>query len=180
MDLKQVVEQIDDFRRSQGLRHTKLQMFGMILISNLCGYFGGRAVARFTKIHQEIFMEELSLKHRPPSHVTFSEFINSIDETQMIAAFNSWTSDVIPLSEGDSISGDGKALGSTLKDACGQSQEYQSIVSLFCEESGLVYAMERFNNGKSSEVNVIRFLLTLLSGMGVTIFTDAAHCQKKR
>lgn len=180
MCLENHLDEITDYRRPQGLRHTKSQMFSMIIISNLCGHFGGRPVARFTKYYRSTFEEALHLKFPPPSHVSFSGFINGIDEAQMIAAFNSWTAECIPLQKGTAMSGDGKALGSTVTNACNKKQDFQAIVSLFCQQSGLVYAFERYKNGKASEANVVRFLLTQLKDMGVTIFLDALHTQKKR
>lgn len=180
MDLGHYFTKIADFRRSQGRRYTKEQMFGMIVISNLCGYFGGRGVARFTEHNQTTFIEELNLKHPPPSHVSFSTFINGVDETQMVNAFNAWTAQAIPLDKGARISGDGKALRSTVTDANSKKQDFQAIVSLFCQESGLVYALERYRNGKSSEINVVRFLINQLHSMGVTFFLDALHIQKKQ
>jgi len=180
MCLEKHFSNIEDFRRPQGLRHTKSQMFGMIIISNLCGHFGGRPIARFTKYYKSTFENALQLKFPPPSHVSFSTFINSIDEAQMITAFNNWTAELIPLKAGEPISGDGKALGSTLNNACNSKQDFQAIVSLFCQQSGLVYAFERYRNGKASEANVIRFLLHQLKDMGVTFFLDALHTQKKQ
>ena len=180
MCLEKHLSNVDDFRRSQGLRHKMHQMFGMIIISNLCGHFGGRPIARFTDAYANTFIEELQLKYPPPSHVSFSTFINGVDEAQMIDAFNSWTAEVIPLSKGESVSGDGKALGSTVTDANGKKQDFQAVVSLFCQQSGLVYALERYRNGKASEANVVRFLITQLKNMGVTFFLDALHTQKKR
>lgn len=180
MQLGQYFEGVSDFRRSQGLRYSKSQMFGMIVISNLCGHFGGRGVARFTKYNKAVFIAELGLKHAPPSHVSFSTFLNEVDETQMINAFNTWTAQAIPLEKGTKLSGDGKALRSTLTDANGKQQNFQAIVSLFCQQSGLVYALERYHNGKASEMNVVQFLINQLRNMGLTFFLDALHTQKKR
>lgn len=160
------------------MRYSQSQMFSMIIISNLCGHFGGRAIANFTRAHEALFRDYLSLKFAPPSHVSFSTFINHTDETQMIAAFNKWTENYIPLSGDENISGDGKSLRSTVKDSNGSNQSFESVVSLFCHKSGLTYALASHSSGKSSEINVIRFLVNTLSGMGVTLFLDALHTQK--
>ena len=76
------------------------------------------------------------------------------------------------------FSGDGKALGSTVKNAQAKNQEFEAIVSIFCQKSGLVYSLERYENNKESEINVIRFLIKELKGMGVTLYLDALHTQK--
>ena len=62
MTLEECLLEIEDFRRDQGKRHSHHQMFSMLIISNLCGHFGGRGVARLTRIHKEIFKECLGLK----------------------------------------------------------------------------------------------------------------------
>ena len=179
MTLESCLQQITDPRRSQGKRISFVQLFSLIVICNLCGHLGGRAVARFAKNYQSSFTEQLCLKHKVPSHVTISDFINRVNQQEMIEAFNKWTSNYVPLKKGEAISGDGKALGSTVTNTYSQHQDFQAIVSLFCQRSGLVYAIEQYKNKKVSEANVVRFLVKKLKGMGLNIFLDALHCQKK-
>jgi hypothetical protein len=181
MILEESLTEVQDPRRLQGQRISKTQLFSVIIISNLCGHFGGRPISRFAKSHAKIFKKELGLKHPIPSHVTISTVINAVDQTQLIGAFKLWTSSFVPLAKGDALSGDGKALGSTLVGGRkGKNQNYQAIVSLFCQKSGLVYSLERYNSSKESEINVIRFLIKELKNMGVTLFLDALHTQKKQ
>lgn len=171
MSLREIINKhITDPRRSQGLRVTLEQMFSIIIISNLCGYFGGRAVSKFGKHHQSTFTEFLKLKHPVPSHVSFSDLLNRMDEQQAIAAFNEWASHFVPLEKGELISGDGKALGSTVKQAQGEHQNFTAIVSLFCQKSGLVYSLEQYRNAKVSEQNVVRFLVNQLKAKGLVFF----------
>jgi len=179
MTLEFCLKEITDPRRDQGKRISLVQLFSLIIISNLCGHLGGRAVGRFARAHQSSFTKELCLKHKVPSHVTITDFINRVNQQEMIEAFNKWTSNYVPLKKGEAISGDGKALGSTVTNTYSQHQDFQAIVSLFCQQSGLVYALEQYKNKKESEVEVVRFLLDKLEGMGLNIFLDALHCQKK-
>lgn len=180
MTLETCLSEIQDPRRGQGQRFSLTQLFTLIILSNLCGHLGGRPVARFAKIHQSSFTKELGLKHKVPSHVTISTFIDRVDHKAMIQAFNKWTSNYVPLKKGESISGDGKALGSTVSNQSNGQQYFQAIVSLFCQQSGLVYAVEEYRNKKESEINVVRFLIQKLEGMGLNIYLDALHCQKKQ
>ena len=178
--LAQCLSKVPDPRRAQGKRTTKSQMFILIILSNLCGHFGGRAISRFIEIQESSFNSVLCLKHKVPSHVTITDFINRVDQKSMIKAFNNWTIGFVPLQKEDFISGDGKVLGSTVVAPCSKNQDFQAIVSLFCQESGLVYALDEYKNkNKESEINVLRFLVDKLEGMGLTIFLDALHCQKK-
>lgn len=162
--------EVTDPRRSQGMRITMPQMFSMIIISNLCGYFGGRRVAKFSKLYKTTFTEVLSLRHPPPSHVTFSNLLNRTDEQQLIKAFNKWSEDYVELEKGEFVSGDGKALGSTVTNAHGRKQNFQAVVSLFCQKSGLVHSLEEYKNAKVREINVVRFLVKQLKTKGLVLF----------
>jgi hypothetical protein len=178
MTLQDAFSDLKDPRRAQGQRTSLSQMLTMIVISNLCGHFGGRPISRFAKIYSEDFTNLLLLKHPIPSHVSFTTLINSLDEQELICVFNKWTASYMPLDNKEALSGDGKALGSTVTSAHSKSQDFQAVVSLFCQKSGLVRSLESYRNAKKSEVNVIRFLVKELEGMGVTIVLDALHAKK--
>jgi len=178
MSLEECLKEIQDPRRKEGLRYNLHQMFSMLVISGLCGHFGGRAVARFSKSNSTLFTKELKLKHQPPSHVSFSSFLNRIPQSALISAFHKWTTNYVPLSATDNISGDGKSLKSTKGDNKGKS--FQAIVTLFTHKSGLAHSIAEYRNEKKSEIHVVQFLLERLKDMGITIFLDALHCQKKQ
>lgn len=97
----------------------------------------------------------------------------------MKAAFHEWTKNYVSLEKGEQVSGDGKALKSTVKNYSSNAQDFEGVVSFFAHQSGLVYALENYKNKKVSEINVVHFLLNRLKNMGVTIHLDALHCQKK-
>ncbi len=168
--LKILSEDVTDPRRKQGLRTTLAQLYSMIIICNLCGHFGGRGVADFAKIHQKTFIEQLKLKHGVPSHVTFSDILKRTSEKQLIAAFNKWTQDFVPLEKGDKISGDGKALGSTVENSQSGNQTFTGVVSLFCQQSGLIHSIQRYENAKESEIGIVQYLINQLKIKGLILF----------
>lgn len=178
MSLYEVLQEVQDPRRGEGLRTNISQMFCMIIVSNLCGHFGGRGVARFAKENVAVFEKVLRLKHGVPSHVTFSEVLKRVDNKELIKAFNKWANDYVPLSSGTLLSGDGKALGATVQDKHGRQQNFEAVVSLFAHKSGLVYSLEQYQNGKESEIGVVQYLIGKLENMGVTLCLDALHAQK--
>ncbi len=59
-------------------------------------------------------------------------------------------------------------------------QNFQAVVSMFCQKSGLIHSIETYSNAKESEINIVRFLINKLKDMGITLFLDALHTQKKR
>lgn len=180
MNLYEAFSNLKDPRRREGIRTTVEQIFCMVTLSYMCGYTGYRSIAKFSKIHKELFTEELGLKHPPPSHVTFRNVLMRIEEEELIKAFNSWASGYVTLERGDWLSGDGKALGSTVVDAQSKSQDFQAVVSMFCQGTELVALVDQYRNAKESEIVVVRGLLRYLKDKGLVVRLDALHTQKKR
>jgi len=178
MSLEESLISIQDPRRKQGMRYNLYQMFSMILLSGLCGHFGSRGVERFSKAHSKVFKELLKLKHPIPSHTSFNTFMNNIPNEALISAFHNWTSNYILSTElqGGGVSGDGKALKST---ADRKGRSFQAIVTFFTHKSGLAHSIATYRNEKKSEIHVVQFLLERLKDMGITMYLDAVHCQKK-
>ncbi len=182
MTLIEALSEIKDPRRAQGLRTDLEQIFYMAVISYLCGYKGYRELKSFCDSEADIFEEELSLRHGIPSHVTFWQVLTNVNDQEMIRAFNKWSEDYVPLGKDSCVGGDGKALGSTVINANGKNQDFQAIVSLFSQQSGLVRCLEDYRNKEkeSGEGKVARFLIDKLKGMGIIFTFDALHTQKKR
>lgn len=178
MTLIEAFSKVRDPRRSKGLRTRIDQIFSMVVISNLCGYIGYRPVANFCKANENLLSQELGLKHGVPSHVTFREVFLRTDSHELISCFNEWAKIYVPMIEGAWVSGDGKALGSTVEDMHGNKQDFQAVVSLFCHESGMVSLIGHYRNAKKSEAYVLRSLLEHFRGAGVIIRLDALHTQK--
>ncbi len=178
MSLYEAFSEVADPRRKEGLRTNLPQMFCMITVSNLCGHFGGRPIARFAKANEPAFTEALGLRHVVPSHVIFSDVLNRVDSRGLIRAFNRWAAAYVPLKKGDAVSGDGKALASTVKSHGSSAQDFEAVVSVFCQGSGLVRAIDQYRNGKESEIDIVRFLIGQLDGLGMTFHLDALHAQK--
>lgn len=169
---------IQDPRRPQGLRTTLPQVLCMIVIANVCGYHGSRAVARFSKLYRDLLTRELGLKHKTPSHYTFSDVLKRVDASELIACFTEWSSQYIDLKEGDPVSGDGKALGSTVQNMHSKGQSFEAVVSIFCQKTGIVQSLQEYRNDKKSEIEIVRLLIGDLHGMGLKIHLDALHTQK--
>ncbi len=182
MTLLEALSMVKDPRREQGMRTDLAQIFCMVVLSYLCGYKGYRPVGKFSKLHEELFIKELSLRHGVPSYVTFREVIMRVDEAELIEAFNKWSETYVPLEKESWVSGDGKVLGSTVVNPNGKGQDFEAVVSLFCQKSGLVRALEHYRNKtkETGEGSIARFLIEKLRGMGIIFSLDALHTQKKR
>jgi len=172
---------IADPRRGQGLRTDLDQILIMALLGYLCGYGGYRPLARFCKSCSSLLIEKLHLRHGIPSHVTFREVLQRIDSAHLATQFNEWANSYVNLDRNDWVSGDGKTLNSTVSDCHGSNQDFEAVVSLFAQKSGLVYALKQYRNKDKdeAEASVLRFLLEQMNGMGIVLTMDALHTQKK-
>ena len=77
------------------------------------------------------------------------------------------------------VAADGKSLKSTLSDYSESYQNFISTVSAFTHNSGIVLHLQVMENKKTSEIEVVRQLITALAGEPVVFTLDALHCQKK-
>ncbi len=179
MTLVEAFSQVDDPRRGQGTRFDLSQILTMVFLSYLCGYHSYRTMMKFCQSCQGLLEQELRLRHGIPSYITFRDVLQRLDETACITAFNAWADTYVESSE-KRVSADGKSLSSTITSLHTEQQDFKAVVSIFGQESGLVYQIEQYRNKKVSEIEVLHSLLASLKGKGLLICADALHCQKKQ
>ena len=180
MTLLESLSTIEDPRRSQGKRISLEQILLMSILSYCCGITGYRGIARFCKAHNDLLVSELGLKHPVRSHVTFFSVLSELPEHQLITAFNAWADDFME-QKGPWLSADGKSLCSTVEHTHGQGQNYQAVVSLFCQKSGLIHSIATYKNkSKESEISLVEHLISEFKVKGVVFTFDALNTQKKR
>ena len=150
---------LTDHRRSQGLRVTQSQVLTMIVVAYVCGHFSYRKIGTFAKAHGDLFTKTLGLKHPIPSFMTFRDVIIHTNQAELIAAFNAWAKEFVPLVPYDWVSGDGKSLRSTVANAPESNQDFQAVVSLFAQKTRIVVLLETYWNKKTSERDVVTVAL---------------------
>lgn len=179
MHLETFFSSITDFRRGQGLRFELSPLLWIIFLGIASGYKGYRPIAKFAQANNDFFVDFFGLKYSVPSHVTFRKILTNLDKSDVIKKFNEWSQsqDIQPY---DWLSGDGKSLKSTVANAHNIEQDFTSIVSLYCQKTGLSFQIADYKNKKISEAQVLRDLLTSLKDKGVILTLDALHTQKKQ
>ena len=182
MTFVQCIAQLKDPRRGQGLRINLEQLLIMVVVSYMCGHTGYRGVERFCKNNDQFFIHSLGLRHGIPSHVTIRDVLQRLNQSALIGAFNEWTRSFTGLTPGDWLSVDGKTLGSTVVDTQGSRQDFEGVVSLFCQESGLVHCVEHYRrkSKEKGEAPLARYLMSQLKDRGLIFTMDALHTQKKQ
>lgn len=178
MSLYECFKQLEDPRNPSGLRNPLPALLCMITMSYLSGFTGYRPVGNFMKVNQESFIKMFHLKHPPIGKTQLRTVMQTLDFKSINKVFFQWMKSFITIEPGEWLSGDGKALGSTLQDAHGNAQEYELIVRLFSQKLGVV-AHSATTKSKSTELKAMQALLKELDLKGVIITLDALHCKKK-
>lgn len=170
---------LHDPRRGQGQRHKLQDVLMIVIMAILSGHQGLRGFARFSKSNEAELKGVLSLKHGVPCFFTFRSVLGGLDEQFLAQNFTAWVKSYHPPVEDDFISVDGKAIKSTTSGGRTGLQNFIAVVSAFGHQSGLVYGMKSYENGKSGEAEALRVLVEQL-GLKDKVFTmDALHTQKK-
>ena len=179
-ELMPFFDSLEDKRRKQGQRHQFRDILTIIIMAILSGHQGLKRFTRFANANAEELTEVLKLKHGVPKYSTFQALLKDLDEQILITKFIEWVESILPESVDNFIALDGKAIRATTYRGNTKLQNFVAVVSAFGQQSGLVYEMNSYENGKSGEAQALRDLVNKL-GLTNKFFTmDALHCQKKK
>ncbi|AFZ49061.1 ISAs1 family transposase [Dactylococcopsis salina] len=175
------LKQVKDWRDRSGQRHPLWWVLFIVILGLMMGNLSYRDLAAFGK-NKHYYLTRLgkSPKLKSPSYSTIRRAMMGVDNNDLIQVFNQWAAQ---LSSPDELSNwiaiDGKSIKSTLTDTYGNKQNFASIVSWFSQDNGLVLALEKLENKKTSEIYCVREMVnnTPLSNQVLTL--DAVHCQKE-
>jgi hypothetical protein len=175
------LKKIKDVRRSQGRRHPLWLILLVVILGLMMGQLEYRALGDFAKFQQRLFTKHLAIpNYQPPSYSTIRRVMMGVNWLDLIQVFNSWASQLAPLDEESSwLAIDGKSLKSTVEHYFHNHQNFISIISVFCQDNGLVLHLDRIENKHKSEIHQVHDI-AMTSGLSNRVFTlDALHCQKK-
>jgi len=171
------LRQVPDFRRAQGRRYPLAETLCMMVMSIMSGCCAYREIGRFMRHNQAELVCCLGLSRKQlPSHVTIRQLLLRLDFNALAAAFRRWAGGQGPRQ----LSIDGKSLRATVSEHDNEQQNFVALVSAFCQQTGLIEDVERFENGKQSEISSVRNLLGRMQQQGLLLTLDALHCQKKQ
>ncbi len=176
--LMSFLDRIEDFRQKSGLRHPLKSTLVIIIMGVMSGRSSLRALSRFAKDNQQIFVELFDLTHGVPTFGTIRTLLQGVGFEKVTEQFQDWMQNTYPLATQSWLSLDGKALGSTVIEEHNQYQNFVSMVSLFAQQTGLVYQVHKMENAKSYEPDIVRQMLQQMGLSQMLIRLDALHCQK--
>ena len=178
--LEEFIDHLHDPRRGQGQRHSLRNVLTIVIMAILSGYQGLRGFARFASANESELKSLLQLKHGVPCFFTFRAILNGLDDALLTQHFTAWVKTCQAVELDTCLALDGKAVSGSSRGGRSSLQNFVAVVSAFGHQSGLVYGMKSFENGKSSEAQALRDLVEQLGLQDKILTMDALHAQKKR
>lgn len=182
MGIEALIEElktIPDWRRGRAVQYPLWLLLLLTLLGVMSGYSSLRGLADFMERHQPEVADYFHLsKAKLPKYPTIREMAQKVDAHALTQVFQRWAAAVAPVEAGDAVALDGKALGSTLQDQYGSSQDFVMVVSACVQSWAGVIAQVSFHNGEASEIGAVRQLLEQLEMKGGWVTLDALHAQK--
>jgi predicted transposase YbfD/YdcC len=175
------LKKIKDFRRPQGRRYPLWVILLTIVLGLMTGNLGYRALGDFWKFQPRALSKYLKIPcHQFPSYSTIRRILMKVDWQDLIEVFNQWASQLTSDTEESRwLAIDGKCLKSTVENYCQNQQNFASIVSVFCQENGLVVHLAKIENKHTSEIHQVQDIVKN-AGFNNKVFSmDALHCQKQ-
>jgi len=180
VNLIQSLQEIRDFRASQGKRYPLWLILLLVIMGTLSGCRGYQALEDFGMRHYQALSEKLGLTfNRLPSDTTFRRILYRLDFHLLAQQFRKWVSSTFDIEPDEWVAIDGKSIKGTVLEPQTAYQNFVGMVSLYSSRLGVVLAAEQFESKKTSELKVVQTLLEALHIEGVVFTLDALHCQKK-
>ena len=175
------LKKVNDPRQNSGKRHPLWLILLLVVLGMMFGYLGYRDICAFGNANQKQIVKFWEgARTKLPSYSTLRRAMMLVNTSDLIEVFNEWASTLNPTNLGSEwVSIDGKCLKSTCINPDKNSHNFVSIVSLFSHSSGLVLALQKMENKKSSEIKCVQELVRS-QAISQRLFTlDALHCQKE-
>lgn len=142
------LSQIKDTRKDKGKRYPLPSLLCMLIIAQLNGCKAIKSAARFLKQHEDLFTDLFGLEHGVMACSQINTVLKGLDFDSVNRAIWAWTTLHHPLDAVVALSGDGKALRSTVTDSQNNKQNYMSLVSFVDQASGLAYVCAKVEQKK--------------------------------
>lgn len=177
--LIQSLQEIEDFRTSQGRRYPLWLILLLVVMGTISGCRSYYALEDFGVRHYQALSEKLGLTvTRLPSDTTFRRILHRLDFQELAQQFEQWAIRAFDAESHEWVAIDGKSIKGTVSEAQTAYQNFVSVVSVYSNRLGVVLATEQFESKQMSELTVVQTMLETLHLEGVVFTLDALHCQK--
>jgi len=179
VSLIQSLQEIKDFRTSQGRRYPLWLILLLVIMGTISGCRSYYALEDFGTRHYQAVSEKLELTAtRLPSDTTFRRILQKLDFETLAQQFEQWASRTINIQPGEWVAMDGKSIKGTVTEPGTAYQNFVNLVSVYSSQLGVVLAAQQFESKQSSELKVVQTILEGLQLEGVVFTLDALHCKK--
>lgn len=173
------LQEIRDFRASQGRRYPLWLILLLIVMGTLSGCRSYQALEDFGVRHYQALSTKLGLTvNRLPSDTTSRRILQRLDFHLLAQQFGQWASSNFDIEPEERVAIDGKSIKGTVKEPQTAYQNFVGMVSVYSNRLGVVLATEQFESKQVSELTVVQTMLEALHLEGVIFTLDALHCQK--
>lgn len=177
--LIQSLQEIRDFRTSQGRRYPLWLILLLVIMGTVSGCRSYQALEDFGVRHYQALSEKLGLTvTRLPSDTTFRRILHRLDFHLLAEQFQQWASSTFHTSPSEWVSIDGKSIKGTVTQPQTAYQNFVSLVSFYSSQRGIVLAAQQFESKTTSELTVVQAMLETLHLEDVVFTLDALHTQK--
>ena len=171
LGLLEVLEGLDDTRRSRSIIYPLHEVLFIMLVAVICGATSYMKVEMFGKSKENWFRKYIKLENGIPDACTFRNIVKEIDTAHLHEVFIAWMKDVVTQVTGV-VAIDGKQARRT-KD---KDHRPLHVVSAFSSEKRLVLGQIACEE-KSNEITAIPKLLEMLELNGCIVTIDAMGTQ---
>ncbi len=171
--LSEIFKEFKDPRMARAQRHPLINMITMAICSVICGADNFVTMAEFGRSKKKWFETFLGMPNGVPSHDTFNDVINRLDESAFVKCLTQWIKQLAVKDE-NIIALDGKVLRRTL----GKINDSKAVwlVNAWSVANNMCFGQVQVDD-KSNEITAIPKLLEMLDIKGATITIDAMGCQ---
>ena len=171
--LSEIFKDFKDPRMTRAQRHPLINIITIAICSVICGADNFVTMAEFGRSKKNWFETFLDMQNGVPSHDTFNDVINRLDQSAFVKYFTQWIKQLATKDE-NVIALDGKVLRRTL----GKINDSKAVwlVNAWSVANNMCFGQIQVDD-KSNEITAIPKLLELLDIKGATITIDAMGCQ---
>ena len=171
--LLEVLEGIEDTRRSNSVMYPLHEVLIIMLLAVICGATSYAKIEMFGKSKSEWLGRFLDLEYGIPDACTFRNVIKEIDTQKLHTLFCEWMKSVV-----SELTGVVAIDGKTARRTHDKNKRPLHVVSAFAHEYGLVMGQMACEE-KSNEITTIPKLLDMLEISGCIVTIDAMGTQKE-
>ncbi len=134
-NLIQSLQEIRDFRTSQGRRYPLWLILLLVIMGTISGCRSYYALEDFGVRHYQVLSEKLGLTvTRLPSDTTFRRILQRLDFQELAQKFGQWASRAIEKQSQEWVAIDGKSIKGTITEPGTAYQNFISLVSLYSSQ----------------------------------------------